>query len=477
MKRVPTCDLIFNCGAFSLTFMPVDARRIRQINTALLSTHGQGFPIVYIMSRDQRVTDNWALLYALELAQKNDTYVHVVALLVPGGMGGGRRQFDFKIRGLEEVEKTLRGKNIPFEVLVGGDSFEVLQNWFDDRDITAAVYDFNPLRISDQCVQDLGRYLESSKVPLYQVDAHNIVPTWVASTKLEIGARTLRPKVHRLLGELLTPYPTVLVQKGPPAESFQAIDWEQLQKNISVDESVTVVDWIQPGEKAGKKALKNFIEDRLPGYGVQRNDPTLDHQSDLSPYIHFGQLSAQRIALEVIASRAPQSDKDAYLEELIVRRELADNFVLYNPDYDNLDGIPSWAKKSLDAHRSDTREYLYTLEQFEEAKTHEDLWNASERQLVEHGKLHGYLRMYWAKKILEWTASPEEALQIAQHLNDRYSLDGRDPNGFNGVMWSIGGVHDRPWFDRSVYGVVRYMNANGAKAKFRIQRYIDQWLP
>lgn len=456
--------------------MPVDARRIRQINTTPLLGQDSEAPIVYVMSRDQRVADNWALLYALELAQANGTYVHVIALLIPGGMGGGRRQFDFKVRSLQEVEGVLQSKNIPFGVLVGGDSFVALQEWLVGRGVVAVVYDFNPLRVSAQCVQRLGAYLEGRHIPLYQVDAHNLVPAWVASPKLEIGARTLRPKIHRLLGELLTPYPVVPVQTGAPAQRLQPINWEQLQKNVLVDETVPIVDWIVPGEKAAKKALREFLESKLPGYAIKRNDPTLDHQSDLSPYLHFGQLSAQRIALEVIASHAPQVDKDAYLEELIIRRELADNFVLYNTNYDNLDGISAWARKSLDAHRSDTREYLYTREEFEKGKTHEELWNASQQQLVEHGKLHGYLRMYWAKKILEWTNSPEEALQIAQYLNDRYSLDGRDPNGFNGVMWSIGGVHDRPWFDRPVYGVVRYMNANGAKAKFRIQKYIDTWL-
>lgn len=429
------------------------------------------------MSRDQRVTDNWALLSAQSLAGEIGTTLQVVALLVPGVQPGVRRHFEFKVRGLEEIEVALQKYNIPFTLLVGNDSFEVLKRNFEVTRPSAVVYDFNPLRVSAECVQQLGAYLEEQGVPLYQVDAHNIVPAWVASPKLEIGARTLRPKIHRLMPEFLTAYPKLAVQKLPTENALPPTNWTRVRKEAKVDETVPAVDWMAPGEKAAKQALKKFLEERLPGYAVKRNDPTLDHQSDLSPYLHFGQLSAQRIALEVIASRAPQVDKDAYLEELIVRRELADNFVLYNAAYDSLGGIPAWATKSLDAHRSDPREYTYTLEQLERAETHEELWNASQRQLVEHGKLHGYLRMYWAKKILEWTESPEVALRIAQYLNDRYSLDGRDPNGFNGVMWSIGGVHDRPWFDRPVYGVIRYMNANGAKAKFRIQEYIDTWLP
>ena len=304
-------------------------RRARQINTTV-GPRGPSGPVVYVMSRDQRVADNWALLSAQSLAGEIGTTLQVVALLVPGVRPGARRHFEFKVRGLEEVEVALQKYNIPFTLLIGNDSFEVLKRSLEVTQPSAVVYDFNPLRVSAECVQQLGAYLEKQGVPLYQVDAHNIVPAWVASPKLEIGARTLRPKIHRLMPEFLTAYPKLAVQKLPTENALPPTNWTRVRKEAKVDETVPAVDWIAPGEKAAKQALKKFLEERLPGYAVKRNDPTLDHQSDLSPYLHFGQLSAQRIALEVIASRAPQVDKDAYLEELIVRRELADNFVLYN---------------------------------------------------------------------------------------------------------------------------------------------------
>jgi deoxyribodipyrimidine photo-lyase len=234
------------------------------------------------------------------------------------------------------------------------------------------------------------------------------------------------------------------------------------------------VEGITPGEKAARKQLTQFVEKRLEGYDTLRNDPNENSQSDLSPYLHFGQVSAQRIALEVL--KTPNTkDREAFLEELIVRRELADNFCLYNPNYDSAEGFPSWAKKTLDTHKDDKREYVYSLKQFEEAKTHDRLWNAAQNEMKKTGKMHGYMRMYWAKKILEWTKNPEQAMKIAIHLNDKYELDGRDSNGYAGIAWSIGGVHDRPWFNRPVYGAIRYMSAGGAKGKFNVEAYCNRW--
>ena len=158
---------------------------------------------------------------------------------------------------------------------------------------------------------------------------------------------------------------------------------------------------------------------------------------------------------------------------MIIRRELSDNFCEYEKNYDYFEGFHHWAQKSLNEHRNDEREYIYTDEQFEEADTHDPLWNAAQNQMKTTGKMHGYMRMYWAKKILEWSPSPEIALQVAINLNDKYELDGRDPNGYTGIAWSIGGIHDRAWFERPVYGKIRYMNYNGCKSKFNVFKYIE----
>ena len=208
---------------------------------------------------------------------------------------------------------------------------------------------------------------------------------------------------------------------------------------------------------------------------MKRNDPNLNKLSNLSPHFHFGHISTQRVAYEIKKLDQFEVDKEAFLEEMIVRRELAENFCEYENNYDFFEGFHPWAQKTLNEHRSDEREYIYSSDEFEESKTHDPLWNAAQNQMKYHGKMHGFMRMYWAKKILEWSDSPEKALQIAINLNDKYELDGRDPNGYTGIAWSIGGIHDRAWFERPVFGKIRYMNYNGCKRKFNVDNYIKQY--
>lgn len=231
-----------------------------------------------------------------------------------------------------------------------------------------------------------------------------------------------------------------------------------------------------PGETAARVSAERFVKEGLQKYIQNRNDPNLDGQSNISPYLHFGHVAPQRVALLVNGSKIYAEAKEAFLEELIIRRELADNFCYYNENYDRFEGFPNWARKTLNDHRADKREYQYSRETFEQGKTHDELWNAAQHQMVEWGKMHGYLRMYWAKKILEWSASPEQALRTAVCLNDKYELDGRDPNGYTGIAWSMGGVHDRAWKERTVLGKVRYMSYAGCVRKFDVKQYVATWL-
>ncbi|PKL36547.1 deoxyribodipyrimidine photolyase [Candidatus Peregrinibacteria bacterium HGW-Peregrinibacteria-1] len=442
----------------------VDSRRVQVLNTQKV---GSG-PVIYWMSRDQRVDNNWALIYAQELAVANDSGVVVVFCLNPSFWGATVRQYEFLLKGLEEVEKDLRKLNIPFSVLLGVPNDEIVL-FAKKIKAGAVVTDFDPLRIKTEWKQ---RAASSLGCALFHVDAHNIVPCWQASPKQEFGAYTIRPKINRVLSEYLTVFPKVKTQKNKTSLRAEPIDWNRVRSSLNVDKSVAEVAWLLPGKKAGRGALKTFIDTRLDGYADGRNDPNLNLQSGLSPYLHFGQLSAQYIALAVQSSGASVDSKEAFLEELIVRRELSDNYCYYNSQYDSFMGFPNWARASLDEHRDDKREYLYSLEDFEAAKTHDALWNAAQLEMVTEGKMHGYMRMYWAKKILEWSESPEMALEIAIYLNDKYELDGRDPNGYSGIAWSIGGLHDRAWFDRPVFGKVRYMNYNGCKSKFDVDAYI-----
>ncbi len=267
-------------------------------------------------------------------------------------------------------------------------------------------------------------------------------------------------------------------------KKINKINWDLIRQKLNIRKTDRY-NWIEPGEKAGRKAALNFLMNLLSDYSAKRNDPTQNAQSNLSPYLHYGQLSAQTIVLELFnlkpqfnfhkqLKQAKDSCEIAFVEELIVRKELSDNFCLYNSNYDKFDGIPQWAKESLDEHLDDKRDFEYTLAEFDTAQTHDKLWNAAQLEMINRGKMNGYMRMYWAKKILEWTDSPEQAIEIAVYLNDKYELDGRDPNGYTGILWSIGGLHDRPWADRKIYGKIRYMNYNGCKRKFDVEKYIQQ---
>lgn len=425
-------------------------------------------PVLYWMSRDQRAEDNWALLAALELAREQGRNVEVVFALAPAFLGATWRAYDFLLRGLRETEATLARHGIPFTLLLGAPAESVV-TFARERGSAAIVTDFDPLRPKREWKREV---VAGTDIPVYEVDAHNIVPAWVASPKKEFGAHTFRPKLKRFISEFLTDIPKLPSAEAPRAPS---VDWTHVVASIHAKRDVRPVDWCEPGSTAAMKALERFIDERLARYDEQRNDPMAEGQSDISPYLHFGQISAQRVAWEVYRSKAPLSAKEAFLEELIVRRELADNFCLYEPAYDTPEGFPDWAKASLAAHASDVREHVYPLEAFESAATHDPLWNAAQREMLVRGKMHGYMRMYWAKKILEWTPSVEDAMEVAVYLNDTYELDGRDPNGYAGIAWSIGGVHDRAWFDRPVYGKIRYMNANGCAKKFDVQAYITRW--
>lgn len=430
---------------------------------------GKG-PVIYWMSRDQRVHDNWALLYAINQAQELHVPVAVFFSLAPGFLGATWRQYDFMIKGLKEVEQTLQQFNIPFFIELGS-PLETLPVFVKNNGISLVVTDFSPLRIGREWREKLAQTLP---IKMIEVDAHNIVPCWIASPKLEVGARTLRPKIHKLLPLYLTEFSNLSKQSTKWPTEYSQIEWTSVEKSIKVDTTVLPISNIKPGETAAHQAMFDFIENKLDHYDEHRNDPTLAGQSELSPYLHFGHISAQRIALEVERSPLSSVNKERFLEELIVRKELSDNFCYYNPKYDQFEGFPNWAQKTLQQHQHDKREYSYSLEELELGQTHDDLWNAAQLEMVKSGKMHGYLRMYWAKKILEWAPMPQLALHHTIYLNDKYELDGRDPNGYTGAAWSIGGVHDRPWFERPIFGSIRYMNYNGAKRKFNIASYINR---
>lgn len=448
----------------------VDMTSLKRVRVLREGKEGPG-PVLYWMSRDQRIHDNWALLHAQRLALQRKSPLVVVFCLVPKFLTATIRQYGFMMKGLQEVETALERKNIPFVLSAGSPEEEIPRIM---RYIRAAclITDFDPLRIKKRWKEEVARLIDT---PFYEVDAHNIVPCWLASQKQEYAAYTLRPKIRRMLPEFLHAFPPLKKHPFTFGGKRRIINWKEAYASLKIDHDVKEVDWMEPGEKAARRVLKKFIENKLSSYEERRNDPNLDGQSELSPYLHFGHISAQSVAWEIQRASAHIRDRKAFLEELIIRRELAENFCFFSKHYDSCKGFPSWAIKSLAQQRKRSRAYVYSPKQFERAATHDDLWNAAQREMRRRGKMHGFMRMYWAKKILEWSPSPERAMEIAIYLNDRYELDGRDPNGYAGIAWSIGGVHDRAWSERPVLGKIRYMSYNGCKKKFDVKSYINRY--
>ena len=455
----------------------VDKRRCRKLNKVPMAKDATG-AVIYWMSRDQRAEDNWALLYAQKLAIQRSACLHVVFCLVPKFGDATIRQFDFLLKGLKEVAATLAAKKVPFHLKLGKAADEI-PTLLDQLEAKAVVCDMSPLRVPKQWAQDVAKACEAKEVPVVQVDAHNVVPVWAASEKQETAARTIRKKIMLPLSTYLTEFPEVVSHPHAPSKDWPQPDWEAAEKSLEVDRTVKPVTGIVPGAAAARAALLDFTT-RLGKYANDRNNPNVQALSGLSPWLHFGQISAQRCALqvrEVAEGKGSDEQKgcEAFIEESVVRRELSDNFCFYNEKYDSLDGAAGWAQQTLQDHAKDKREYLYSFEELEKGKTHDDLWNASQLQMVQEGKMHGFLRMYWAKKILEWSPSPKEALQRSIQLNDRYELDGRDPNGYVGCMWSICGVHDMGWKERPVFGKIRFMNYAGCKRKFDVPAFVAKY--
>ena len=443
----------------------LDPKRARVLRKGKFS----GKSVLYWMNRDKRVDDNWAIIAAQSIALKNKVPLVVCFQYLGDFPNSNIRQYGFLFRGLLELKAKLERLNIQF-ILIRGDVKRGLSKIIEEKLVGTMIVDHSPLKVYQKRIKKI---VNITNIPIYQIDAHNIVPVWVASEKKEYAAYTIRKKIHTNLNQFLTDYPKLI--RHPYGDFIKKEhSYDKITSKLNIDFSIKEVDWLIPGEKAAKDKL-SLLSDSLSGYDQNRNDPTKEALSNLSPYFHFGHISPQRVAFEIKNSSLTKSDKDSFLEEMIVRRELSDNFCEYESNYDHFDGFHDWAKKTLNEHRNDEREYLYPKEQFEFADTHDPLWNAAQNQMRQKGKMHGYMRMYWAKKILEWSPNPEVAMQIAIDLNDKYELDGRDPNGYAGIAWSIGGIHDRAWFERPVYGKVRYMNYNGCKSKFNVKRYIEMY--
>jgi deoxyribodipyrimidine photo-lyase len=431
----------------------------------------KGHCVVYWMQRSQRAFDNPALNVAIQAGNLLEKPVVVIFQLVPRAHHANLRHYSFLVQGLLDIADGLEKRGVGF-VLRRYPEHGIVK-FLSEVQPCLVIGDENPMRQAEQHKANAAR---DFSVPFWTVDADVIVPSKLLG-KEHYAARTIRPKIHALLPEFLQPLANPLAKvawKRPRDLNSMTPDLSLLD-NFTVDRSVGPVFSHVGGSGQGRKALQQFLKFRLKGYAANRNHPDLDGTSQLSPYLHFGHIGVHTVALAVKNAHAPLRDRQAFLDELIVRRELAINFVRFNPHYESFDSCEPWAYRTLRAHARDERSHRYTEKQLENAETHDPLWNAAQKQMVLSGWMHGYLRMYWAKKILEWSPSPEIAYEVAVRLNDRYQLDGRDPNGYAGIAWAIVGKHDRAWGpERPVYGKIRYMSYASTSRKFDSKAYVER---
>jgi deoxyribodipyrimidine photo-lyase len=422
--------------------------------------------VLYWMQAAQRAENNPALEFAVRRANELDRPVVVGFGLTDDYPGANARHYRFMLEGLAETQAALAERGIPLVVRRGAPPEVALEL---AAEASLVVADRGYLRHQRRW---RDRVADEADCAVVRVEGEVVVPAEDASDKEEYAARTLRPKIHQRLDEFLRKRQREKLKKhasGRQWKDFDVSDPSAALRKLGVDRSVAPVDAHCGGASEARKRLRTFVRNKLDDYDDARNDPNRDGTSGLSPYLHFGQIAPVEVALAVARRDSP--GRDAFLEELIVRRELAINFVLNNPRYDELAALPDWAAATLNKHARDPREYTYSPEELESADTHDPYWNAAQREMVLTGKMHGYMRMYWGKKILQWSASPADAHAAALALNDKYELDGRDPSGFANVLWCFG-KHDRPWAERDVFGTVRYMNANGLQRKFDANAYV-----
>jgi len=431
-----------------------------------------GTCVVYWMQRAQRGFDNPALDVAVEAGNALGKPVVVFFAPVPYYPHANPRHYRFLVEGIPDLAQDVRACGVGF-VLRRHPEHSLL-TFCDEVRPCLVVGDENPMREPRSWREKAAERL---RVPLWTVDADVIVPSKLLE-KEQYASHIIRPRLQARWPEFLRPLTNAKAKypwKKPVNIATLADDFD-VTDGWKLDRSVSPVKEFWGGSKEAIRLLDEFVKKKLKGYGVLRNKPETDSTTRLSPYLHFGHIGPHTIALAVQRADAPKADKEAFLNQLLVWRELAVNLVYFNANYDNFECGEPWAHRTLAAHAKDLRPILYTEKQLENAETHDPLWNAAQMQMVNTGWMHNYVRMYWAKKILEWVQSPAEAYQIAVRLNDKYELDGRDPNGYTGIAWAMVGKYDRPWFEREIFGQIRYMSLASTGKKFDSKKYIAQQL-
>ncbi|MDE3163314.1 MAG: deoxyribodipyrimidine photo-lyase [Acidobacteriota bacterium] len=427
------------------------------------------------MQRAMRIVDNPALDIAIEAGNLLGLPVVVFFSVIPNYPNANLRHYHFLAQGLRDVAGYAAEREVGFIVRRHPDNS--LEAFLDEVEVALVIGDENPCREPERWRKVLASRL---KLPFWTVDADVVVPSAIFNRSYFL--------LHHFRPHLKAQLPSFLVRKRGrkplhPFRPWKPIASFDLAGDITagftkLDRAVGPVDSFTGGTHAALKRLHDFVDHDLARYEETRNHPEVKGTSRLSPYLHFGNISPLTIALAVKDAeergRASAAACDKFLDELIGWRELAVLFVRHTPAYDTWECAEPWARKTLIEHAGDPRDHHYTFGQLERAETRDELWNAAQREMVETGWMHNYMRMYWAKKILEWAPDPARAFEWAVTLNDRYELDGRDANGYAGIAWAIVGKHDRPWFDRLIFGVVRPMSGASIAKKIDAAAYIRQ---
>ena len=448
--------------------------RVVQLNEANPNPNARYF--LYWMQMFKRVENNHALTFAIRKANELKLPLVVYEGLKYYYPWASDRIHTFILEGVEEKREAFERVGIRYIFYLQKDKRSPKQTVAKiAKDAALIVTDDFPCFIIPGHNQTIAA---KASVPVFAVDSNGVIPI-SKFEKEEYAAYTIRPKIKKLLPEYLKPMPVETIGLTMPDIKVDCPDSIVTQKTIAklvaecdIDHSVKPSAVYHGGTDNGRKRLSKFLAEILPVYETARNKPDRDGSSRLSSYLHFGFLSPLEIALAVQDADAPQTAKDAYLEELIVRRELSYNFTSHNAQYDSLESLPAWAHKSMREHIDDKRPVIYSLEQLEAGETHDELWNASQREMVATGEMHNYVRMLWGKNVIAWTRTYEEAFAILEHLNNKYCLDGRNPNSYAGILWCFG-KHDRPWMNRPVFGMMRYMTSASTGKKFDSKKYIE----
>ena len=422
----------------------------------------------------KRTSHNHALNFAIERANERKLPLVVYEGLKFYYPWASDRIHTFILEGVEEKRKEFEKLGIKY-------IFYLQKDENSPKDTVAKIAKDAALLVTDDfpCFiipKHNAAIVKKAEIPVYAVDSNGVIPM-SKFEKEEYAAYTIRPKIKRILRDYLKPFTEekIIVRADNLKIDCPETVVENIEKLVSecaIDHSVKPSHFYHGGTTNGRKRLKKFVAEILTNYDEARNKPEKDGSSRLSSYLHFGFLSSLEIALAVKEADAVQESKDAYLEEIIVRRELSYNFTKFNPNYDSLESLPNWVQKTMREHIDDERQIIYSLEQLENYQTHDELWNAAQREMVETGEMHNYVRMLWGKNVIAWTKSYEEAFAILEHLNNKYCLDGRNPNSYAGILWCFG-KHDRPWMERPVFGTIRYMTSGSTGKKFNSKQYIE----